>query len=112
MVFQDLKTGDLVTLVRLRHAFIIQARKQPKTLVSARIRSDNSVEADDMFYPGAIPDGAQALYMGSHVDGLRAAMKAKVGPYGYTPKQLVFHLVMWDGKAVWVSSDDAELRRV
>lgn len=108
-----LKTGDLVVLLQKRSDIKIRARKRAESVEGYKIRNpDHKDEVEAMLYPDPIPDGAQALYMGSHTDSLREAMKRKAGPFGFRPGTVVFHLVFWSGMAVWVSSEDAELMQV
>lgn len=108
----ELKTGELIHVLQKRESIKVRPRKQAKTKVGVRIRGDDSLEFDELFYPGNIPDGDIAVYMGSHVDSLHEAMKKKTGPFGMGRQSIVFHLVFWSGMAVWVSSEDAELQRV
>lgn len=108
----NLKTGELIVVLQKRDNIKVRARKQAKTKVGVRIRGDDSLAFDDLFYPDPIPNGDIALYMGSHVDSLHEALKKKSGPFGLRHDNIVFHLVFWKGMAVWVSSEDAELQRV
>lgn len=109
MLFHMLKTGDMVILRQKRENMLMQARRQPERLKFPR-RGEQMVVQDNVIC--SIPDGATALYMGSHTDPLREALKRKVGPYGMVAGTIVYHFVFWNGMHAWVSSEDAELERV
>lgn len=108
-----LKTGDLVTInakntryvpygkpardVRLFHEPLNRdewvmkypdiVRKADETTIQTR-RSN-----------GTIPDQTPVMYMGSHI--------SSQGRFGSSA--IVFHLVMWVERTVWISADDADL---
>lgn len=108
-----LKTGDLIVLVQKRDDIKIRARRHAQSIEGYKIRNpDHKEEVESLLYPDPIPNGAQALYMGSHTDSLREALKRKAGPFGYRPGTIVYHLVFWNGMAVFVSSEDVELMQV
>lgn len=101
-----LKTGDMVVLRQKREILMIQARRQPERLKFPR-KGESFVIQDNVIC--SIPDGSLALYMGSHTDSLREALKKKVGPYGMQQGTIVYHFVFWNGMHAWVSSEDATL---
>ena len=111
----QLKTGDFVLVLQKRNNVKVRARRQAQSIEGYKLRNpDHKGEVEELLYPDPIPDGSHAVYMGSHVDSLHEALKKKTGPYGINMwrHNIVFHLVFWNGLAVWVSSEDAELEQV
>ncbi len=105
----DLRTGSMVRLWQRRDKVPIKARYQPKRIVFVNRKDDNK----DPNVICDIPAGAQALYMGSHRDALTEAMAKKGrGPFNFFPRDVLFHLVLWGERPVWVSSEDCELKDI
>jgi hypothetical protein len=51
--------------------------------------------------------------MGSAEDTFNSALRAKgAGPFGYTPARLIYHLILWGERPVWVASSDCELKDI
>lgn len=103
----SLKSGTLVTIFQTRMDGAIYARKSPEKLSGPRGKTMNDIVIT------TIPNGARALYMGSHEDDFNSALRAKgAGPYGYSPVHLYYHFVLWEGRPVWVSSNECVLEEV
>lgn len=79
---KNLKTGDLV-LLRANWNRNILARRRPERL--------NPLLEDKLAFICYIPDGAMALYMGSHS---------------------IFRFVFWNGMPTWVNSENVVLERI
>lgn len=57
-----------------------------------------------------IPNGSRALYMSTVEDAFNTALRAKGrGPYGYTPVQVLYHFILWEGRPIWVASSECTL---
>jgi hypothetical protein len=106
-----LKSGDLVIVRQQREHVKVCGRRMPRswgggnpalgTTVAERIH--NIVVCD-------IPNGARVLYMASQRDGLQAALAGRSkGPYGFRLGDIVYHLVLFGERPVWVSSLEAGL---
>jgi len=89
----------------------IKARRRPESFLSPRsARVEGGLNDNDLFI-ASIPDDTMALYMSSQVDAFREAIRNRgPGPQGFRPNSVIFHLVLWDGRLVWVSSEDAVLQ--
>jgi hypothetical protein len=104
----DLRSGELVRLLTLREGGSVAARRRP----DRRMVRDSAEDVEPNIICN-IPHGELALYVSSHSDGLADAIARKGrGPYGYVPKKITYHLVLWGERPVWVSSEDAELEVV
>lgn len=109
-VVSDLIPGDMAVLWQRREEKPIKARKRPERLGVLHRDEDGEYIEDNVICN--IPAGALVLYMSSYNDGLSEAIAKKGrGPYGMAPKKVTFHLVLWGESPVWVSSEDAELRK-
>jgi len=110
-----LKSGTMVTLIQKRENVPIKARRRPEAMNSPRARWRKRWEDDDTTHENYlydVPRGSQALYVSSQRDDFRALMQGKAGPFGYKPGIVLYHFVLWDGKPIWVSSEDVELEVV
>lgn len=110
-----LKSGTLVFLNQKREDIPIKARRRPEALNSPRAVyrkrwEDDNTQNDNFLYN--VPPGVQALYLSSKRDDFRAALQGKTGPFGYKPGVVLYHLILWEDKPVWVSSEDVELEVV
>lgn len=96
-------------LIPIRRGIPIWARRTPRTI--------NMLTRDESIGEGIklcdIPAGDKALYMSSKRDVVKDLLAGRgPGPYGFRPGQVIFHLVLWNGRPVWVSSSDCELEEV
>lgn len=100
-----LKSGTLCTVWQKNEGISIRGRKLPQAISSPRgVRPEDIVVC-------TVPAGAQVLYMCSQADSFNAALRGKgKGPYGFTPVQLHYHFVLWEGRPIWLASGDCELR--
>lgn len=96
----DLRSGDSVTVVS-KWTRKVYAQKHPRP---SRWR-DKGLERDENY--GTIPDGTLCLYMGSErVSHLRP---------GSPPSEiswLLYHLLMWGTRLIWVNNEVCTLTRV
>lgn len=102
----------MAVLWQRREDKTIAARKRPERRGIVSRHTAKTEESVDDNVICSIPAGALVLYMSSYNDGLSEAIAAKGrGPYGMAPKKVTYHLVLWGERPVWVSSEDAELRK-
>jgi hypothetical protein len=89
---------------------MIMARRQPERLKLPK-KGENFIVQDNVVC--SVPAGTRCLYVSSYDDGTAQAGAAKCrGVYGWVPKSVTFHLVLWDDRPVWVCSEDAVLKDV
>lgn len=94
----------MVRLWQRREEIPITARHRPESNSSPRNRQNVICN---------IPAGAHGLYMGSTEDSFNTALRAKGrGPFGFTPVRILYHLILWGERPVWVSSSDCELKDI
>jgi hypothetical protein len=100
----------MVQLVQLREGIPIRARRVPERITLA-VTSDEQQAESDRIVVCNVPDGSRCLYVSRYRDAYQevAAAALEKGPYGFNRLGLCFHLVLWDGRPVWISSEDAEL---
>lgn len=98
-----LKTGTMVKLIQRRPDGAIRARSKPEPIMTL-----SNTSSQVLF---SIPEGDVALYMSSVEDKLDKALSNQ-GPYGMHRMALTFHLVLWEGQPVWLSSADVVLVKV
>lgn len=113
----DLQSGSMVVLWQKHEGIPITARRVPERVSSPRSppsdgrRGSSILNAErQRVIIGEIPAGALVLYMSSKNDSLTEALSGRKGPRNWTPAKIVFHLIMWGEKPVWVSSEDCELK--
>lgn len=102
-----LKSGTWVTLHQARMDGAITGRREPGGAGQPFSKRQENIIIN------YIPPGSRALYMSTVEDGFNTALRAKGrGPYGYTPNQVFYHFILWEGRPVWVSSNEAVLEEV
>lgn len=103
MTPSKIKSGTMVVIRSLLDR-PIYARRRPESL-----RGPRSKALEDLVVT-TIPEGSRALYMGAQEDTFNTALRTKGrGPYGYTPTNVYYYFVLWEGRPVWVSSSEADL---
>lgn len=99
--------GALVTLHPLvRGMMSIWARRVPEALNSPRAMKEDVGLAHQRIVMCNVPHGDHALYVCTVRDEHQDAAPHRQGAERH------FHLVVWDGKPVWISSEDAALVEV
>lgn len=100
-----LTSGTLCILWQKSDSVPIRARKAPVSVSNPRTQKVEDIVICN------IPAGTRVLYMSSQADSFNNALRKKgTGPYGFTPAQLLHHLILWGDRPVWVSSGDCELK--
>lgn len=108
------KPGAYVVLRQRNDDIPIKARRAPERAFNAHTRGDyrfnvNAQISDDAVIC-TIPAGERVLYMSSKQDALSVAMRGRgPGPFNFRPGDIVYHLVLWGDRPVWVSSADCDL---
>jgi len=114
----ELQSGTMVVLWQKHENIEISARRFPEPwaqefpepIRSPRAPLSLQREAWDRVVCGTIPAGSLCLYMSSKNDAFTEALSGRKGPRGWRPAKIVFHLIMWGDRPVWVSSEDCELK--
>lgn len=102
-----LKSGMMVVLHQTRMDGSITGRRSPGGHGQVFSKRQENIIIHH------IPHGSRALYMGTHADAFNAALRAKGrGPYGYTPVQVYYHFILWEGRPIWVSSSECSLEEL
>lgn len=108
-----MKPGSLVVAEQRRESVPIYARRRPERFVSTTtdIRGmgiTKGLVKDVENVVGRIAPGSPCVLMGS----LTEELKQRSVHYGRRPQPLVFYRLLWQGKDVWVSDGDCELREI
>jgi hypothetical protein len=88
--------GDLVE---------VRARRDA---VTARLRPERGLLVMRGMSAGQMPRTSLCLYVGT----VSEAAPSKIGPFSWKKPGLSFHCVLWEGKAAWVSSEDADVNPI
>ncbi len=100
--------GDMVTIVQRNENGLVWARKQPNRMKFRPSVADARIEDANIICQ--VPNESKALYISSKRDTLKDALDGRSpGPFGYRPGEIVFHLVLWGERPVWISSADASV---
>ncbi len=100
--------GDMVVIVQKDSDHPIRARKQPNRLKFRAPVGD--LQKEDTNVICEVPNESHGLYISGIRDTLKDALDGRSpGPFGYRPGEVIFHLVLWGERPVWISSADASV---